>query len=359
MRPVSILFLTTALAASAFAQFDASYSPYGAGCNGTGTGLGGNNVLPAPMATAFGGSDNSIPFTWSPVKYQQVFLGSDLPRAFTMAGISVRRDEGAIRAHNISVELEIQVGYTTRTPTSMSTTFAANFDSGAPVQVVPRGVVDFPDQPLTPPANPGDFYFTIPWPIHFAWTPVPGRNFLVQVTIHGNSFGNQIWGYPLDACGGDTARLFGAPASATTGRLEPHYGLVLGFRELTHTAVPVLSSPEKPQIDNDFPVHLTQARPSSFALLLFGISDTSWNGLPLPFDLRLIGAPGCSLLASGEDMQVVPTDAAGAGSFTYLIPNNIYLLRGRFYNQYLVRDPAANGLGFVVSNGGAGVIGNQ
>ena len=42
----------------------------------------------------------------------------------------------------------------------------------------------------------------MPWPAPFAWVPQAGRNFLIQPTIYGNSFGNQIWGYPFDAAGG-------------------------------------------------------------------------------------------------------------------------------------------------------------
>lgn len=357
---ISLTILAVTLAATAAqAQVNASYTPYGVGCSGTGTGLGGCNPLPAPMATAFGGSDNSIPFTWSPVKYQQVFVGTDLPHAFTMAGLAVRKDERAVAAHGVSVDLEIQVGYTTHGPATMSTTFANNFDAGAPVLVLPRRVVVFPDQPATPPISPADFYFTIPWPNYFAWVPAPGRNFLVEVTIHGNSNGNGIWGYPLDATGGQTARLYGSPANATTGVLEPNYGLVMCIRELTNTAVPVLTSLETPQIGNQFPVLLSQARPSSAAALLLGLSDATWNGLSLPFDLGLLGAPGCPLLASGESIQIVPTSAAGTASFTYDIPNNIYILGARVYNQYLVVDPLANNLGLVVSNAAVGVLGNQ
>jgi hypothetical protein len=72
-----------------------------------------------------------------------------------------------------------------------------------------------------------------------------------------------------------------------------------------------------------------------------------------------LGAPHCFLLTSVEDVQPVTTNAQGAASFSYALPNNIYLLGERFYNQYLVADPTVNGLGIVLSNGGAGVIGNQ
>ena len=52
-------------------------------------------------------------------------------------------------------------------------------------------------------------------------------------------------------------------------------------------------------------------------------------------------------------------DHSGNGSLNLSLPNNIYLLGVRFYNQYLVADPPANRLGFAFTNGGAGIIGNM
>lgn len=346
-----------ALASAGLTQITATYSQFGAGCPGTGTGLGSNTVLPAPMASQFGGSDNSIPFTWSPVRYQQVFVGTDLPSAFTMAGLSLRQNERPPVAHGVTVDLEVKVAYTTRGPLDLDTTFAVNFDSGAPVTVLPRTLVVFPDQP-NPPTNPADFFFTIPWTATFDWTPAPGRNFLVDVTVFGNSWGG-IWGYPLDATGGATARLYGSPATATTGRLESGYGLVMGVRALSHSAVPSLYSTSTPQIGDTFRVRLAQARPSSPAMLFLGFSDSNWQGIPLPFDLAPLGAPSCAVLTSIEVGQPLSTNAQGAASFSYTLPNNIYLLGERFYNQFLVVDPSVNALGVVLSNGGVGVFGNQ
>ena len=360
LRPVPHLLALLALtAAPATTQVTATYAAFGTGCPGTGIGLGSHHVVPAPYGTSFGGSDNSIPFTWSPVRYQQVFVGTDLPLAFTMGGLALRQNERGPIAHNITVDLEIRLGFTSRTGATMSTTFATNFDLGTPVTVVPRRTVLFPDQNATPPTNPAQFLLTIPFANTFAWVPTPGSNLLIDVTIYGNSFGNQIWGYPLDAAGGQTGRLYGSPATATTGTLEPNYGLVMSFVEQTHTAVPVLTSAETPQIGNQFPVTVDQARPGAVALLLLGASNTSFGGIPLPLDLGTVGAPGCPLLASGELMQAVAINGSGRGSFVFDIPNNIYMLGGRFYNQYLVIDPAANALGVAVSNGGVGVIGNQ
>ena len=359
MRVLGSLVLAVAsLAGVANAQVTALYSTFGSGCPGTGSGLGANHVVPANMANAYGGSDNSIPFTWSPVRYQQVFLGSDLPTAFTMTGLSLRQDERGPIAHNVTVDLEIRIGFTMRTPQTMSTTFATNFDAGAPVVVLPRSLVLFPDIPGGP-TSPADFFMTIPWTATFPWAPAAGRNLLVDVTIFGNSYGNNIWGYPFDATGGATARLYGSPANATTGKLETGYGLVMGIREFTQTAVPVLHTTNTPQINDTFRVRIAQARPSTTALICLGTSNTYWAGYQLPLDLGFLGAQGCSMLTSVLDAQSVSVSATGTGSFVYSLPNNIYLLGLKFYNQFLVLDPGANAFGFAFSNGGAGVIGNQ
>ena len=76
-------------------------------------------------------------------------------------------------------------------------------------------------------------------------------------------------------------------------------------------------------------------------------------------DLGWLGAPGCSVLTSLDHVQGVSIDRSGNASYEYDIPNSIYLLGARIYNQGIVVDPGANGLGFALTNGGAGVIGNQ
>lgn len=349
---------TVLLSVALSAQVTATWSTFGAGCPGTGTGLGANHVLPAGMAGTFGGSDNSIPFTWTPNRYQQVFDGSALPTPFTMAGLSLRQDDRGPIAHGVTVDLEIRVGYTTRTPTTLGTTFASNFDSGAAVVVLPRAQIVFPDQPANP-TDPADFLLTIPWPITFDWVPAAGRNLLIEVAVFGNSNGGSTWGYPLDATWGGTARLYGAGPTAVTGTLESNYGLVIGIRALTHTAVPTLYSTSTPQINDTFRVRIGQARASSSAVLFLGFSNVSWSGVPLPLDLAWLGAPSCAVLTSVDNVQTVRLDATGAGSHSYALPNSIYLLGLRFYNQALVADPGVNLFGFVATNGGAGLVGNQ
>jgi hypothetical protein len=93
--------------------------------------------------------------------------------------------------------------------------------------------------------------------------------------------------------------------------------------------------------------------------MLFGSSASSWSGLALPVDLTGLGAPGCRLLVGFAASEVVAIGGSGNGNLEYTIPNNIYLLNSHFYNQAFVLDPAANAFGFVATNCGVGLFGNQ
>jgi hypothetical protein len=106
-----------------------------------------------------------------------------------------------------------------------------------------------------------------------------------------------------------------------------------------------------------FHLDLARARPHSISLLLHGPSSTSWHGIPLPFDLATLGAPGCQVLAAGNQVDVLATDPSGAGRLRFVFPVDPNLFGRAFYNQFVVYDPGANALGFVVSQGGRGTIG--
>ena len=346
----SHLVLSFAFASTlATAQVTATYATFGSGCPGTGTGLAGRTLLPAAATTAWG-SGNAIPFGWTPNRYQQVFQGSELPVAFTMAGLSLRQPHTASAATRFTVDVEIAVGYTTRWGAGLSPTFASNWDAGSPVTVLPRTFFELPDQPAAP-ASLLDVLVTIPWTNTFAWAPQPGRNLLVEITVFGNSWGSSIYGYPIDNMGGTYSV---AGSSGIRG-----FGLVMGFDAWTNTAVPRLYSDDTPQIGNTFRVRVNQCRPSSIALLLLGWSATSWNGIPLPFDLAQFGAAGCSLLVEDSVASVLLTNGLGASNLQYSLPYDIYALGSSFYNQAFVFDPTANAFGFVASNAGHGVFGNQ
>lgn len=362
MRAFHLLTLLPFLAASASlsAQIQATYDPFGNGCAGTGTGLGAKHVAPAAYANTFGSSNNVYGFSYDPSRYQQVIVGTEFPTAFTMAAIAARWDnQNTVQIPEALVDVEIRIGYTSKTPASLSTTFDQNWDLGTPVTVLPRTLVRYPAQNNPPATDPTQFQLVIPFTTNFDWVPQAGRNLLVEIFARANSTGVPHYTYVVDACYSTSiGRVFGSPDTATTGMHDANYALPLAFLELTHTAVPVLSNSDFPQIGNQFLVNVSQARPSAPGFLFFGLSRTNWSGIALPFAMDPIGAPTCSLLTSIDVATPLTTNSSGKRSITYDVPLSLSMVGARFYNQFLISDPTVNPLGFVTSNGGAGVIGN-
>jgi hypothetical protein len=80
-----------------------------------------------------------------------------------------------------------------------------------------------------------------------------------------------------------------------------------------------------------------------------GINNT-WNGIPLPFSLAPLGAPGCSLAISLA-LGVALTESS-PGNYTWPqipIPNDPLLYDAAFYDEAFFVDPAANALGVAAS----------
>ena len=123
-------------------------------------------------------------------------------------------------------------------------------------------------------------------------------------------------------------------------------------------AVPALTNNGLPTLGKSFQVNLNSAAPNSTASLIIGVSKSSWASLKLPLDLGIIGAPGCSLLASAQLQVPTKTNASGSASISITIPNSATLVGKKFYNQYLIYDPSINRVGWVASNAGEGMVGN-
>jgi len=92
-------------------------------------------------------------------------------------------------------------------------------------------------------------------------------------------------------------------------------------------------------------------------VVVTGLSKDLYNGLPLPLDLGVVGAPGCNLAAS-VDLADVVIAGPGPATWQFAVPNNPVLQCFKLYNQAAVLDQAANSFGFVLSNAVAGVCGN-
>jgi len=108
-----------------------------------------------------------------------------------------------------------------------------------------------------------------------------------------------------------------------------------------------------PRIGQTFELHVGNVPFTGPVFLFFGLSNTNYGPTPLPFPLNCLGAPGCSVLCSGEEL-IVLTNVLGSAVWQRAIPSFPGLT---FYNQAFAFDPAANALGLTTSNGGQGVIG--
>lgn len=85
-------------------------------------------------------------------------------------------------------------------------------------------------------------------------------------------------------------------------------------------------------------------------VLTIGLSNQSYGGTPLPFDLAAVGAPGCWLLHSLDISATAPVLASQA-FFQVTLPANPSIVGLRMWTQGAAYDPTRNAFGIVVSNG--------
>lgn len=126
--------------------------------------------------------------------------------------------------------------------------------------------------------------------------------------------------------------------------------------------VPVLAAApgSLPVLGSTFTLALTVPLATPLALGVFGGSNTTnANGLgtyALPFDLGVIGMPGCLQRVSADVLLVVPA-AGGQAQWSLPIANVPGLLGLVFHVQALVLDAGVNAFGATMTNGGTGRIG--
>ena len=109
-----------------------------------------------------------------------------------------------------------------------------------------------------------------------------------------------------------------------------------------------------PVAGSQFNVQVSGMPWNTFSFMFLGTQNASYAGVPLPFDLAPVGAPGCVLRTPGTYLYGFP-NVLGTGLWTYNVP---YLPGQTFYNQAIIFDPTANSLGLTVSNVGEATIGS-
>jgi len=111
-----------------------------------------------------------------------------------------------------------------------------------------------------------------------------------------------------------------------------------------------------PNINSSANISATNLGTSTGAVFVLGLSDTVFNGLPLPLDLAVIGLPGCGLLASGDLLELVLA-AGGSADYVLNIPNQGNLVGQSVYVQAIAFE-INPGLVFLgATRGGRALIG--
>lgn len=128
-----------------------------------------------------------------------------------------------------------------------------------------------------------------------------------------------------------TERDFGAACPGTAG-----------LPKLTAQSRPLLGTTFTTVVDN------VPANPGA-AFLVTGLSNTQWGATPLPVWLIGMGAPGCFGYVSVDTWQFASA-TQGSASFALPIPLLTITVGLQLFQQAMVLDPTANGLGLTTSN---------
>ncbi|MEE9125866.1 MAG: hypothetical protein V3U11_01885 [Planctomycetota bacterium] len=117
-----------------------------------------------------------------------------------------------------------------------------------------------------------------------------------------------------------------------------------------------LAATPRPRLGTTFTATVSNLPPlaATRTFMIFGASNTTWNGNKLPLDLGFLGAPGCNLNVSFDLLLSL----GGGSQFKLAVPNDTRLLGVKFYMQAYTADSTANAAGLVVSNGVMGQAGN-
>lgn len=165
----------------------------------------------------------------------------------------------------------------------------------------------------------------------------PVRRKFVLFGGFGGTFSSQVWEY----------------TGANTG-----YFSTFGTACPTVLGEPLLTS-NIPRINQPWTVMVNNVPTTcEIVLFAFGLSNTTWGGGALPFDLAPLGLGGCNLLVA-PDLINVQLATGGMAMNTFTFPNNTALLNQRMYTQGILLDllPAGDWTLLASTKGGRALIG--
>jgi len=105
-----------------------------------------------------------------------------------------------------------------------------------------------------------------------------------------------------------------------------------------------------PQFGKAFDIDLSGGPAQRPVFLFVGIDATKWSGIPMPLDLKVIGAPSCMAWHDQLFVMATATDASGAATAKLVVPSIGHI---RLLATWWCLDTQANALGITTSGYGA------
>lgn len=292
--------------------------------------VGQTRVIPADRTNTEGFVSHQYPFSYSEVRFQQLWDGAELANTnAVLSGVEFRRDGASATANNArSWNYTVTAYETLVAPASMTTTWSNNRGAN-PGTVVLNGAINVP---AGNPTYPTPQAWSIPLLFNLPFTFNRSNGHLL-LEIEGNDPANLFDTWPVDAenlwraTRGDSVRVSAAACTGGNGAR-----VTLG-----------LSSATTLVLGGTLTVNMTNTTLTTFANWI-GASNQTYQGLPLPLDLGLVGAPTCFL---GADIAI---QQIGGSAFAWPIPLVPQLENQVLFTQALGVAPGANAANFVTSD---------
>ena len=299
-----------------------------------------SKVVPAIAATTEGNSSSYMPYTYDVGRAQQVWLASAVAKgAAVLNSVNFRRD-GLIKqtfpALNFASH-KVSIGHTSVSPATMSTTYTANITSTMTIILNGKYSVASQPPPTTPPAP---FNYKYPLSTPFIYTTAKGNLLMEWIIGSGQAMrkgGPQLDGVLASAGGTGAVRQFGA------------WGRFAGNDSASWQA-----DAQKLVPGGSANISLTGFKQAYTSKLFVGLSDKTFGGLTLPYDLGAIGAPG-NTLYTGLDVIIPFTLTKGSqpswgANPIFPLPNDNKLIGIKAFIQSYYADAKANAAGLVSSD---------
>lgn len=140
-------------------------------------------------------------------------------------------------------------------------------------------------------------------------------------------------------------------STALVPHLQVEFAQLFGFGCSLRALLPMSDvTAGRPRLGDSFTVGTTGLIGGSLVGMLFGTSNTTWSGGPLPWSMAPVGFPHCDLHVSPDASLIQPPVAGNGWDLVLPLPANPALDGAVFYLQALAL-PSQAQLGLEVGNG--------